>query len=268
MSINNKLINFAQRELVLGRTDTERNKIETSLNYLEVNINDQLGGKIDDFIRFGSYTRNTILPRNYDERSDVDLMVVFDTSKNVYTPDTYRRWLYKVVEKNYPRSISKKDFPVVKLLLNHIMFDIVPAKSETHWMGSENYFIPDRDGSWMSTKPNDINSDLSYVNQQAENNTVRNVIRLMKHWNANAGYPFQSYLMEKEIIRSQNYFSVLPFGETTYDLFLNVLENTAGNISGVKQAIKYIKHYQGNMWRVREEEKELQWLKKLLPGLN
>lgn len=267
MSINNKLISFAQKELVLGRSDAERNQIDRSLSHLEFNLSETLGNEIIEFVRFGSYTRNTILPRKFDKRSDVDLMVVFDTSDHDYTFKTYRKWLHKVLDKRYPRSPSKKDFPVVKLELKKIIFDIVPAKSNKSWFGSTNYFIPDRDGDWMSTKPNDINSDLSQVNQDTENNVVRHVIRLMKHWNASAGYPFQSYLMEKEIIDTFRHSIFFNSFNSTYEHFISVLNEIAGKQPGVKQALKNIKYYQGNIFRKREEEKELQWMKKLLPEL-
>ena len=127
MSINSKLVALAQNELVLSHNDTERDKIKASLGQLEKVLKDKLGSNIKEFIRFGSFTRNTILPRKYDPNSDVDLMVVFNTSSAKYTPGTYRKWILDVVSVAYPNSVSKKDFPVIKLELNHIMFDIVPA---------------------------------------------------------------------------------------------------------------------------------------------
>ena len=127
MSINSKLVAFAQNELVLSHNETERDKIKASLGQLEKVLRDKLGSNIKEFIRFGSFTRNTILPRKYDPNSDVDLMVVFNTSAAKYTPGTYRKWILDVVSVAYPNSVSKKDFPVIKLELNHIMFDIVPA---------------------------------------------------------------------------------------------------------------------------------------------
>jgi hypothetical protein len=47
-----------------------------------------------------------------------------------------------------------------------------------------------------------------------------------------------------------------------------MIEEIAGKQPGVKQALKNIKYYQGNIFRKRDEEKELQWVKKLLPGLS
>jgi predicted nucleotidyltransferase len=261
MNINSKLVTFAQQELVLARNDTERDGINRSLSHLETVLHNKLSSNIKEFVHFGSYTRNTILPRQYDPQSDVDLMVVFNTVQNKYTPGTYRKWLLDAVSSAYPNSVSKKDFPVVKLELNHIMFDIVPAYCEESYWSGKSYYIPSANDRWQSTVPNDINQPLSDKNQQCGNNTVRNVIRLCKHWNANAGYPLYSYLMEKQII-NLSFWNV-----DTYNAFLNTMSSIAGNRAGVKQALDYINQYKGNWYTQPNEQKQFEWLQKLLPKL-
>ncbi len=257
MSINSILTNFAQRNLVLPYKDEERNKIKTSINHLKDILWQKLSSQIVEIIDFGSYTRNTILPRKYDPNSDIDLMVVFD-NKKLLLPETYRNKILNVVSETYSQSISQKDFPAIKLELNHIKFDLVPAYYEdSFWMGRR-YYIPGGQGLWMQTEPNDINQFLSERNQECGNNIIRNTIRLCKHWNAFANYPFESYLMEKEIL-DLTYWDA----NNTYRRFVYSLNDIAGNISSVHQAIDYIYMYdeRGN------EEKVLFWLKKLLPGL-
>ena len=262
MNINNKLTSFAQIQLVLARTEPERDKINASLGHLETILKNRLRSEIKEFVRFGSFTRNTILPRVYDPESDVDLMVIFNTTSSKYTPGTYRRWLLDVVSSSYPNSISKKDFPVVKLMLNHIMFDIVPAYCEVDYWGNKSYYIPGSGDTWRGTTPNDINSELSQKNQSYGNNIVRNVIRLCKHWNAKAGYPFESYSMEKWII-SRFFYS----GDNLYDKFLSIMNDMAGDRAGVRQALDYIEKYKGDWFTQADESKQFQWLQKLLPGL-
>src|SRR5690554_4202746 len=127
MNINNKLVKFACKELVLANSATERAKIKLSLVHLESILKRELGSELNSCLRFGSYTRNTILPRKYDINSDIDLMVVFNQPRGLYTTGTYRNKLSRVLNKVYPNSIYKKDFPAVKLELNHIIFDLVPA---------------------------------------------------------------------------------------------------------------------------------------------
>lgn len=260
MSINSRLVAFAQNDLVLSHNDAEREKIKASIGHLEKILRDSLGNNIKEFVRFGSFTRNTILPRQYDPESDVDLMVVFNTSLVKHTPGTYRKKILDVVSNAYPQSISKKDFPAVKLLLNHIMFDIVPAYSEEY--KGKSYYIPDTADGWKSTQPNDINDDLARMNQSYGNNTVRNVIRLCKHWNAGVGYAYESYGMEKWILNRFFYA-----GDNLYDKFCSVLRDMAGDRPGVRQALDYIEQYKGGIWRQPNELKQFEWLQKLLPGL-
>lgn len=262
MSINSKLVTFAQNELVLSHNETERERIKASVGQLEKILKDKLGNNIKEFVRFGSFTRNTILPRQYDPQSDVDLMVIFNTSAGRKTPGTYRKWILDVVSAAYPNSVSKKDFPAVKLLLNHIMFDIVPAYTEEYFLGSKSYYIPDSGDSWRSTTPNDINDSLASKNTQYGNNVIRNTIRLCKHWNAGAGYPLESYLMEKDII------NLIYWGnEDTYERFLKTLDSIAGRRAGVRQALDYIQQYKGTWSQTANEAKQFEWLQKLLPGL-
>jgi len=260
-SINYKLTNFAQQNLVVSHNEAERESIKASLGQLEKILRDRLGRDIKEFIRFGSFPRNTILPRKYDSKSDVDLMVVFDTSQAKRTPGTYRRNVLDAVSAAYPNSISKKDFPAIKLELTNIMFDIVPAYSEEYWR--KTYYIPSTNDDWRETSPNDLNQDLSDKNQSYGNNIVRNVIRLCKHWNASVNYPFESYLMEKEIIGTFFYS-----GDNLYEKFLSVLDTVAGDRPGVRQALNYIKQYQGSLWSQPDERRQFEWLQRLLPGLN
>ena len=257
MNINAILTKFASRDLVISYKDDERGKLKTSISHLKNVLSTKLSGHIVEIIDFGSYTRNTILPRKYDPNSDIDLMVVFNNN-NLLSPETYRKKLLSVVTTAYPNSISKKDFPAVKLELNHIKFDLVPAYTQVSFFGEKRYYIPAKNGEWMQTTPNDINQLLSDRNQECGNNIIRNTIRLCKHWNAFANYPFESYLMEKEIL-SLRYFNV----NDTYSRFVHSLNDVAGEMPNVRQAINYICMY-NKQWN---EEKQIFWLKKLLPGL-
>lgn len=262
MSINSRLVTFAQQDLVLSHNDTERERINASIRQLEKILTDKLGGNILQFIKFGSFTRNTILPREYDSQSDVDVMILFDTSKTKYSPGTYRRWIHDVIAAAYPYSISKKDAPAIKLILNHIMFDLVPAILEQGWYGTY-YNIPGSGDNWRQTVPNDINQLVSDRNQAYGNNIIRNVIRLCKHWNAGARYPKESYLMEKEI--SELFFLGT---DDTYGTFLKTMNSIAGDRAGVRQALDYIHSYKGNGWNTYPNEvKQYEWLQKLLPRL-
>jgi len=256
--MNYRLQRFANTDLILARSAAERGKINRSLTQLENVLRHRLTG-VKEITRFGSYTRNTILPRKYDIKSDVDLLIVFEGN---LTSETYRRQLINAVSSAYPNSISKKDYPAIKLELNHIMFDLVPARKETNsWFGDK-YFIPNRYDGWQQTIPNDLNTELSQKNQSVGGNVIRQVIRLCKHWNASAGYPLSSYLMEKDIV------SLWYFGhENLYDRFLKTLNSIAGDRYDVSHAIRNIRKNEENFWGESNKAEQLKWLQKLLPGL-
>ena len=261
ISINNRLITFAQQELVLGYSSAERERIQGSLNQLQKGLNDKLYNEAKEVKIFGSYTRNTILPRRYDSSSDVDLLVIFNTALGKKTPGTYRRNILVALAKSYPLSVVKKDFPTVKLELNHIMFDVVPCYIEEIW-NSKTYYIPNASDSWRTTVPNDLNDELSRKNQVYGNNIVRNVIRLCKHWNSSAGRVYDSYEMEKWIVE-RHFYS----GDNLYDKFLSVMNDLAGTRAGVRQALDYIQQYKGSWSQTANEAKQFEWFQKLLPGL-
>lgn len=263
MDINKLLIKFASQELILAKSSTERDRINNSLNVLESKIKSGLSYEINRFLRFGSYTRNTILPRRYDSNSDVDLMVIMKVANGrLMSPNTYRTNIQQVLQRTYPNSLSGKDFPAVKLELNHIMFDIVPAYIEADWFGTQRYYIPDKGSGWMETFPNDINNKLSELNQAHGNNTIRNVIRLCKHWNSSAKYPLESYLMEKQILSYADWYT-----GNTFEMFLKIMRKIAGHRAGVKQALDKIEEYNGGWFQDANTAKQFQWLCKLLPGL-
>ncbi|GAB3910612.1 SMODS domain-containing nucleotidyltransferase [Mucilaginibacter boryungensis] len=257
MSINNRLTQFAQKQLVLAHNKQERAAIIRSLDNLERSLDDEFGDEIEEFLRFGSFTRNTILPRSYDPNSDVDLMVVFNSADGLYAPSTYRKWIRDFLTVAYPKSISKKDFPAVILELNHIKFDIVPAYTTSNLLFGTRFYIPGRDETWRLTSPNEINSKLATKNKTYGDNIIRNVVRLCKHWNAGFGYPFQSYLLERQII------DLIFWGnENTYSRFLKTIEVVGADFRAVKNAVYWIKEY-GHRG---DEYKQAQWIRKLLPG--
>lgn len=265
MNINSILVKFASQDLILASTAAERDKIDNSLSALQSKLKYGLNGEVSEFLKFGSYTRNTILPRKYDSKSDVDLMVIMKTTSGLYTANTYRNKISKILNTAYPNSLSSKDYPVVKLTLNHITFDIVPAYTQiSSWSYTKRYYIPNKASGWQETVPNDLNALLSQKNQSVGNNIVRHVIRLCKHWNSSAGYPYESYLMEKQILQlAQWSWST----GNTYDFFLKTMNSIAGNRPGVRQALDQIQIYKGNWSTNPNEEKQFQWLSKLLPGL-
>ncbi|WP_297600485.1 hypothetical protein [Helicobacter sp. UBA3407] len=219
MSVNSYLNDLAVRAIV---RDNEKNKIQVSINTIfqrlqqfdesnEILITPRK--QIEKYFVFGSYKRKTIISRQFDENSDVDIMVVFGKifggfyhlePRNNYPkkPQTYLNYLKEFAESKYLNSVCKQSFPAVVLELNHIKFDLVPAIIDDFG----DYKIPNKQGwyqtqilDWITTNPNDLDGAL--VNDQ----TLRRLVRVAKIWNVKQGRIYDSYELEKWIVQKSFY---------------------------------------------------------------
>ena len=57
----------------------------------------------------------------------------------------------------------------------------------------------------MTTNPNDFNATLDAMNKEHKS-LIKPTIRLFKYWNATAGFPFESFLIEKWICGQSFWF--------------------------------------------------------------
>lgn len=196
--IHNHLKRLAS-DLFIKHQSSERVKIDRSIDVIARRLEEYYDDEIEDVVVFGSYSRDTILPRRFDLHSDIDLLIHFNTKDyDKILPDSYRNSLRKFAIKHYPNSLITKDNPSVVLELNHIKFDLVPAiLSESFWFG-DTYRIPKRNGGWQDSDPTGFNEKLTRVNK-CNNFVVKPVIRLIKYWNATQGYPYFSYELETAI---------------------------------------------------------------------
>jgi predicted nucleotidyltransferase len=193
MTVSSYLKNLSDNAII---RDQEKESIRTSIVTIKRRLESHFGDKIKDPFIFGSYTRNTIMPRSMDARSDIDYMIVFNDAD--VTPQSYLNWLKRFVESYYSSSERKQSHPTIKLDLNHITFELVPALKA---LGS-GYKIPTRNDfgdDWMDTNPNDFNTDLTDKNKE-HGSLIKPLIRLMKYWNAQNGYIYDSFGLEKWII--------------------------------------------------------------------
>lgn len=110
----------------------EKTSVNTSISTLKSRLGYHFTSGLKEHFRFGSSTRDTILPRSMDEHSDIDYMVVF--SEGGYAPQTYLDRLRRFVDAYYSTSEVKQSSPTIVLQLNHIKFDLVPALAEL-WSG-------------------------------------------------------------------------------------------------------------------------------------
>ncbi len=264
--LNGSLESFAGRELVLGWSAAERSRIKLSIENLQTWLNSKL--EVDETLVFGSWTRNTILPRKYDEASDIDIMVVFRGNLTDTDPECCRNRLRAFVAGKYPRSDVRKDAPAVKLELDYIKYDLVPAVRDA-WTGG--YYIPQTgmySTGWMYTSPRDLDPKLMQLNTFVGGNVVRNVVRLCKYMNKSTGRTsLSSYELESHVLTS---IPLISYGtqKRTYDYFLEVVKGLvrsgiacdSDTMSNILSRINLYRH-SGDIFR------QGVWLKHLLPGI-
>lgn len=263
MTVSSYLKNLSDNAII---RDQEKESIRTSIATIKRRLDSHFGDKIKDQFIFGSYTRNTILPRSMDRRSDIDYMIVFNDDD--VTPQSYLNRLKRFAENCYSSSERKQSHPTIKLELNHITFELVPALRK-FWNG---YKIPTRNyvgDDWMDTDPNDFNSDLTEKNKE-HGSLIKPVIRIMKYWNAQSGYIYDSFKLEKWIIERD--FSGFDFFHTP-DLkkyFFqcidelgtgNLTETNKNKVNRAKAIIAEVKKLEAEGYPATAEDK----IKKLLP---
>lgn len=217
----------------------------TSISTLQTRIEQYFSaGAIRLHFRFGSSTRGTILPRSMDEQSDIDYMIVFG-ERNA-TPQTYLNRVRAFVDKYYSSSAIKQSSPTIVLELNHIKFDLVPAT--TTWFGELQ--IPNNSGEWMTTNPNDFNQTLESKNKDNKS-LIKPTIRLFKYWNSTAGFPFQSFEMEKWVCNLSFWFQ-----SNQKDYFFALVDNLETSSSYSQWVNNEITRAKNIVANVRQYEKD------------
>lgn len=255
MNLNSYLEKIADNAII---RDEEKLKIRTSLNTLESRLNSSLGDSIKEKFVFGSYSRDTILPRHMDQNSDVDYLVVFkseDYDSKTLTPQTYLRWLRNFAESRYGSSEIYQSNPTIILSLNHIHIELVPAIASLFSLG---YKIPGKDyASWIPTDPKAFNEELVSVNKRHDNK-IRKLIRILKYWNVKSDSPFESYELEQEICRC-NFTTVQLLGGQLKDYLIEFMKNFNISLLNTKKRFEAVARAQKLLEEVKIlEEKQNQ----------
>src|SRR5574343_772631 len=127
----------------LKLSNSEKIKIDTSIATIKNRINgyfkDNSYYQVEDIIVFGSYARGTMIGNN--DKSDIDIMVVFTNSSN-YKPQTFLTKLKEFASNSYSTSEINQSSPTIKIELNHIIFELVPAYQKYIQYGLKDYYIP------------------------------------------------------------------------------------------------------------------------------
>jgi hypothetical protein len=261
MSVLNHLKNVASNAVL---STNEKSSIETSISTLETRLDTYFDDEISKHFKFGSSTRETILPRKMDENSDIDYMIVF--SDNTYKPQTYLDKLKKFAEKYYYSSIVGQSNPAIVIELSHIKFELVPAIKSSS-LGAP-YKIPDKSSSysdWIYTDPTAFNNTLVEKNKN-NNYEIKPMIRIVKYWNALSGYPFVSFLKEQDIV-SKYYYNSTNLKDYFFEYMLGMninsfkYQTTKDKVEKAQKIINQTKYYEAQSMNIDAENE----IKKLIP---
>ena len=208
MSVNTYLQGLGS-SLVLS--SSEKMSISTSVDTIKSRLTYYFDSSVTEKKLYGSYVRETILPRKADEKSDIDLMVVFSNEYD-YKPQTFLNKLKDFAEYYYSRSEIHQSSPTIVLELNHIKFELTPAYVNSYGM----YYIPKNSTDWMYTDPDGFYSKLAECNK---NNSfrIKPIVRLLKHWNIRKNFrDLESFELEKRIAEELMYAYVSCTSYTDY----------------------------------------------------
>ena len=245
-------------------SEDEKTSITKSITTLSSRLSAYFGSNITSHFQFGSYTRGTILPRKADSNSDIDYMIVFNTSDGQKKPQTYLDRLKRFAEAKYSTSEIYQSSPTIVLSLNHIKFELVPA------IYNYAYQIPSPSSSWMewmSTDPLGANQALQDKNK-AENYQIKPLVRLIKYWNSTQGHLFTSFSIEQYIV-GKYFWSCTTLRDYFYAFWDDFScadgcsQNTKDRVARAKKYTAQAKQYEAdNMPASAETE-----IKKIVPSL-
>ncbi|MBL1176813.1 SMODS domain-containing nucleotidyltransferase [Pantanalinema sp. GBBB05] len=233
MSVNSHLRSLAS---TLTLSEAEKSSITTSIDTLSCRLTSYFGSTVISHFQFGSSTRGTILPRKADSYSDIDYMVVFNTSDGQKKPQTYLDRLRRFVEAKYSTSEIHQSHPTIVLSLNHINFELVPA------IYNYGYQIPSPASSWLewtNTAPSGTNQLLQDKNK-INNYQIKPLVRLIKYWNTRKGHPFTSFSLEQYIV-NQSFWGCLTLKDYFYEFWagFSCTYDTAQYIKNMVDNAKY-----------------------------
>lgn len=262
MSVQTHLYQTASN-LIL--TANEEKSIDTSISTLQKRLIGYFGTNLKSHFKFGSYTRDTILPRKVDANSDIDYMLVFDNPDGL-KPQSFLNRVKNFVKAKYSTSEVHQDHPTIVLELNHIKFELIPSYKTYSWV--DGFRIPSKESwdNWIETDPIKLKAELSTKNTN-NNYLIKPLVRLLKYWNVREGKIYSSYWIEKFVI--DNYFASTSniktiFFEAINDLYgkrWELVEYKRLKVEKAKQIVDKTIEYENNFMPIHAELE----IKKLIP---
>lgn len=180
-------------------SDIERDRIDRSVKTVQSKLNLFFENAVKEQYVFGSYERDTLLPRSIDDWSDVDLLIEF--KKSGFKPQWYIDQLRKFCVKHYSKSGLGRANPTFALELAHLRFELVPALSNI--FGEIKIPAPNSvDSDWIWATPEALSVALNEIDKR-HYGKIRPLVRIIKYWNILNNRPFLSYELELSIAEAE-----------------------------------------------------------------
>ncbi|MDH4273531.1 MAG: hypothetical protein OEW08_00685 [Gammaproteobacteria bacterium] len=150
---------------------------------------------------FGSYSRNTLLPRQMDSRTVIDVMVCLNISSKMASD--HLNYLQQFVEHVFPNQNFSRTPRSLTLHFSPYPVRLLPAVASD----AAAYRIPARStAGWLYINPTECMRRLEFADQ-FNRGMVRPLIRVAKYWNATHDYPFHPFEIEQAIINKGYQYS-------------------------------------------------------------
>lgn len=260
MSTAEKYVSDYLRRKSILLTSSEQEEVNRRVyRNIEIKFRIKLSRKILRTELFGSCARGTNLPKKYDPNTDLDVLVIFNDDSYDRTPETYRNVLRDLVESSLNVRTVKKKHPAVVIEQDSVNVDLVPCVLE-----DDDYLIPAADNKWRDTDPHDY-TNIVADHDEAEQDHLRRLIRLLKYWNVQRNERFDAFELEMQIIDS-----FCP-GDSFAEEFFDVVDSLDGSdlsqtsaqyLDGLKSDAEWLQKYMQDANTRKIEER----LSRIFPG--
>lgn len=248
--------------------EKEEKSILTSLNTLKKHLNNWTkANEILEHHEFGSFVRETKLPKSIDPDTDIDYMVVFDSSR--FKPQTYIEKIREFANKYYSSSPVHQDHPTMVIELGNVRFEITPAV-KMYGASYPRYNIPAPQQSflqWIDTYPEEIEHSLNEANRRSDY-MLKPLIRLLKYWNVKNGkiltsYKIEQYVSSHVFFECHNLEDYFMEGASWLSIAQPLTEDKRKKVKALQLGLSEIKRYKQN----GQEKLAFLQLKSVLPDL-
>ena len=146
----------------------------------------------------GSYDRHTLT--RYLREGDIDLMVILHYGNNkawdtnggtIKALDRFK----DILDRAYPNTTKRRDRNCITMKFSEFRLDVVPAFKVSS-TPTDFYKIPDSvRQQWVPTDPSEFAREITAINQNMDGTFVP-LLKMVKGWNRNVGWPIRSFHLE------------------------------------------------------------------------